>query len=563
MSLSVTESFLEDYKYYLSSSSSSLTSTTPTTKTTNAEAAATTRSETKTSSSSTIERKNNQHQQQQPPQRLTNTEKKSSSSQSQLSISSPSSSSSSSPQSFNNNNNNNNNNGKNSRDKPYIVIHVGPPKTGSTTIQFALEHLNASGILAQDNYRYDDYLVERIMSKKCSWKLLSHRKKFYKKNMHATNNVASTSNKNGTTNNRDDESNDGDSDINIPHFNDILNEEKGYNDRLASSLIDNVDCWNKTIRLLQPYLETKTNLMYSGEPWSFKSHRVWSQTHFTMIDWKSIYITLSKDWNILVVFGYRRYYEWLVSSHQQLNRYTPSKVETKDWPKKGQKHNRYSINKIPVPQTRESMFKLLYRYSDDLKQEMIQHPYIPFKILNMHNNDDDNTSASTTSNKKKKYGLVSNFVCDVLPNAPQTCKYSIEHSHELEVIKNPSESLFYDVLGVAAYHEGYIDVPQGNYDRHDVAVAIQEYHENVLNRTSFDFPLKQPKIEKLQNLLNLSLTLEEEVLPEFATSPGVKEKHESNFWKYTLDKQRYSWIDTHQVLHNDTNWISFFKTNYQ
>ena len=51
------------------------------------------------------------------------------------------------------------------------------------------------------------------------------------------------------------------------------------------------------------------------------------------------------------------------------------KLLRKIWPKKGQKHNRNSINKVPVPQHRENMFKLTYRYTDDLLREMKLHPY--------------------------------------------------------------------------------------------------------------------------------------------------------------------------------------------
>ena len=38
--------------------------------------------------------------------------------------------------------------------KPWFLLHVGPPKTATTTLQIELAKLNSSGVLEQDNYVY-------------------------------------------------------------------------------------------------------------------------------------------------------------------------------------------------------------------------------------------------------------------------------------------------------------------------------------------------------------------------------------------------------------------------
>jgi hypothetical protein len=45
--------------------------------------------------------------------------------------------------------------------KPYLVIHDGPPKTGTTTLQYAFSRMNEGGILAKDNYTYQQAYLKK------------------------------------------------------------------------------------------------------------------------------------------------------------------------------------------------------------------------------------------------------------------------------------------------------------------------------------------------------------------------------------------------------------------
>jgi hypothetical protein len=139
------------------------------------------------------------------------------------------------------------------------------------------------------------------------------------------------------------------------------------------------------------------------------------------------------------------------------------------------------------------MPSILYRYSDHLLKEMQKYPEIPTAILNMH---------------LKRGPLFSTFVCDIIPNAPHTCQSSLKKDQEstTELVKNPSRSLFFDALAVAAHQSGIINNNQ--FKRHRVANKIQKYHEGTLHQAPFDFPLKCPPKSQLDGFLNLSLSLE-------------------------------------------------------
>lgn len=379
----------------------------------------------------------------------------------------------------------------NKRDKPYLVVHVGPPKTGTSTLQAAFRSMSMQGILAQDIFTYNKNIISKIMDRGCHQQLAEQRK--------------------------------------------IHNETN--NDAILLDRLQNVKCWNKTLEILEPFRKSKTNIMYSYEAFSFHSNRISTERGYSMVDWLSLHLTLCKDWNFVFVFSYRRYPEWIFSAYKQINRWTNSKPRMNKWPGMGGKRLQ-SVD--PLPSSRKTMLSIPYRYANSLKQEMQRHPEISTVVFNMH----------------LEQGLASTFFCDILPNAPHSCQRSLQQDQEqtTEIVNNPSQSLFYDALGVAASESGRINSTR--YKRHDVAAQLQAYQEETLQQGPFDFALTCPLKSQLDHFLNLSLSLEKDILPEFAASKGVREEHISSFWK-TVDLKKFCWIDTDAVLKNST-WEDYF-----
>jgi hypothetical protein len=195
----------------------------------------------------------------------------------------------------------------------------------------------------------------------------------------------------------------------------------------------------------------------------------------------------------------------------------------------------------PLPTSRKTRTRISYRYSHFLLKEMQNYPQIPTAIFNMYN--------------QERAGLISSFVCDVLKNAPRICQYSLKQDREQanEGMKNPSQSLFYDALAVAAHRQGLVN--STDFERHFVTVRVKRYHEK-LQQGPLDFPLECPRKSDLDSFLNLSLSLEQEIVPEFAALAGVEEEHRSSFWK-SVERKKFCWIDTNEVLRNAT-WRDFF-----
>ena len=374
--------------------------------------------------------------------------------------------------------------------KPYMIIHVGPAKTGTTTLQLALSKLEEEGILNSDHYKYvKTGVLGAVMDHKCHLQLVQVREHY-----------------NGTD------------------ANDL------------GGVLRRVECWKTALDQLEPHKNNHTNLIGSSEPWSFTLSTVHTKaTGKQMVDWESIYLTLSQDWNIIVVFGYRRVPEWTASRHQQRYRWKPLKPNMNAWPTK--RNGPVTIKPLKLPTTPHELKRC--RYSDSLKGEMERQPRLSYAILNMHRTDQN---------------FVNAFVCDILPNAPNTCQYVEKNPNEFQGVANPSRSIFYDAIACEAAYTGLIDGKR--YKRHDVVVAFKKYHEKTLKLGPFDFPLIDLPTDALENVLNFSLAMELEVVPEFATLPGVKEEHEASFWKFA-ERHKFSWVDTEAAIQNST-WRSFF-----
>jgi hypothetical protein len=122
-----------------------------------------------------------------------------------------------------------------------------------------------------------------------------------------------------------------------------------------------------------------------------------------------------------------------------------------------------------------------------------------------------------------------------------------------EVVKNPSQTLFYDALAVAAVEKGLLT---NQLQRKSAGTQIAEFHKTVMNQSLSEFPLLCMTQDENHEYLNYSLAIEERLLPEFYRSSQGKAAHTKEFWE-NVEKKKYCWIDTDSVLLNQ-HWQRFF-----
>lgn len=331
------------------------------------------------------------------------------------------------------------------RERPHLVIHVGPPKTATTTLQTALTHLQNR--LSDDNYVYAGRYYNPFVNS--SGTLIYNRT---------------------------------DSDL-------VKMMKTMFSKKTCERAVRrNASLTTCTVEFLQELDRYKggQNLLISDEALasrSFEEPRAFAALREA--------VQTGRD--PLIIIGYRRFFQWMRSDIHQQFRFDRKIRKVDEWP--GPKT---AGRKVP------DIFPILYRnYPNTIKYTTSDRnriePYIPVQIFNMHGN----------------YGsIISQFACNMLPDAPQTCQASkgLEQSGVKTQmnVANSSYHWNYDKLTVGAAELGLIDTER--FSRRTVREDLMNFTRNHLKLSAFDFELDCPSQEQLQSFLTLSLDYEKNAL---------------------------------------------------
>jgi hypothetical protein len=401
-------------------------------------------------------------------------------------------------------------------EKPWLVIHVGPPKTATTTIQEALTTDTFQQALQRDNYVYTGAYIrndgqfqrpkkinQQLKDVRCHMEMSKARQQLSRKN-----------------------------------------KRQNSPKKAVKEVVSRVPCAKEIVRLLQIFKKRNQSLIISDETLSNAWTAFYDMRNKAPLDFISLRELLSDDWNLLVIIGYRRFVDWLPSAKQQIERWNPHKPRMNKWPD-GTRTGGKAVSGV-FPDYWKRPRGLAYHYTHEVLAAVDN--ILPVRIFNMHLTDADDDQLVPVR---------TNFLCHALPNAPHTCAFSkqMDAATLQEKIANPQQTLSYDMLATAAAAANLIDTVA--IKRHDAVLAAQEYHEKVLNQTATDFPVTCPDKSEYETYLNHSLILEKEILPElFATTPALEERHIADFWK-SVAQQKYCHIDTAAVL-QESQWVTFF-----
>ena len=385
-------------------------------------------------------------------------------------------------------------------DRPFFVLHVGPPKTATTTLQTELT--NEMEMLALDDFTYGGQVMLDPDNMWKHWK-----------------------------------------GVLLKQLTDAKCQKAVHSARINDRPWPG--CWKQFLKMLNIRRKQGYHLILSDETLSMKYQSFGHDVGRTSIDWPSLKMALEdQGWRPLVIVGYRRLFEVMPSAKQQWDRWTHAGNRGLTlWPPEGRTLQPLFPEVLNDPRLYDGYVPrfiartIQWSYTDHLI-EMIS-PYFEVRLLNMH---DDLSIRST-------------LLCRVLPYAPRACRQSLlddQRSNELH--KNTEQSLFYDAITTEAADRGWID--KTIFSRHMVDLVVREYFEDELGRNPMaDLPLLCPPNSQLIKLLERSLVKERQILTP-TVAETMKEQHEADFWKAAA-KKKFCWVDVNATL-ADPHWRQFF-----
>lgn len=320
--------------------------------------------------------------------------------------------------------------------KPYFVLHVGPPKTATTTIQCGLDELSAE--LAKD----DSYF---FMGKRCP----------------RSNNETMANGEAG-----------------IPGHHLML----GLN-----SANPNSRGYEKLKERMEYHRARGNHMIFSIEAMS-------NHLEDRPETWK-LFLSMFEGWNVRIVVAYRHYFDWIRSMYFQQH---IGKKYREKWPEqKGLEHPSFHdfLGYHLERWERRTPSNDGHSWGQHLSLYAVRYFAEHFDdvwVFDLHQDGD----------------VLTNFVCQMVPNASNTCR-RLQTSSFIDVgVKRESHSFDADRLAFAAYSGGVLDKEIGRTAAVK-AISTELEKTGVLSIASNMVCLTDSVASKF---LNASLWFEREVL---------------------------------------------------
>ena len=352
----------------------------------------------------------------------------------------------------------------------YFFLHVGPPKTATTTLQHGLQKLNDT-LWNEDDVLFDflttsDHYISSVCNSAC------HK--------------ASRT----------------------------VREERDSNHSNAAlvAALREIPCWDELLQTLQKQRresgKSQMSWMYSNEDLSTGTKH--------NIDWRALQMILqSIDIQLVAIVTYRRFADWLHSTHRHVAKFTGRKPAWNNWPAANQEETRG----LPMTLVRAALLSkgqtgqghlFPFLYTDQVLKTIPD--MIPVRLLNLHD---------TTHLERSPMSLL---LCDLLVDTTShACAASLAHDEQTQnaasalVLNSAAEEenvedrptiTNYDRIAVEAYRSGKI-VSTTKLTRRQIGLLARDWHHKVLNETQQDLPLSCPTPARIERVWNLVRQREE------------------------------------------------------
>lgn len=404
-------------------------------------------------------------------------------------------------------------------DELIAIIHIGPMKTGSSSIQRTFYHLH-NELYNQDHY--EDISLSFSSSKSTKvWNF-----------------IACFRHDNNNNNN------------NIPESNRKLLDIICHN----TSIIDMKDI----------AIQRQNHVIISAEYLTSPLTNIKALQQFLLPLWKKHRI----------IAYYRRYYDWLVSLHNQIFKYKlPNhRISIIDFISREVINTTTKTTSTATKWDRDYIVSAIERYSQYFNDIKV---YNLHEIIHQKNANGSNSGSGD---------IREHFYCTALINATHSCNQYRQLTANTSNLPswfhndNPSMPLVYSEIIYYAIQMKLIPSVIQMYNNTDYIIdesnifelvyntnyisSLQHYHENILNRSIYDFGNAQymicPNTVILDLLLQKSLYTEELLFPIYYNQQGRNEilnDYQTNFISKKLCN-----INVPSILHNEIIYRNFLQT---
>lgn len=385
------------------------------------------------------------------------------------------------------------------RHRPTFVLHIGPSKTATSTLQTDCRKMQDQGILERDKTLFIGRAsgIYRKTDPRLKW---MHLKGLFGKAC-------------------------------IKPWSDVT--ERPH-------LLTNSSCL-KSYQMLEESYKMNQSIVYSDEAWSYNNHfGPWELYNSSVSDYLPyLRSTIFRDWDFHILIGYRDLYDWLVSAMKQ--KWGTECLLVKEWPPEG--------DKCPPPLMLNwashdgHMNVRWYRYIDQTVDALLAGEL----EQNIHLWDFHSGEHITNY-------LFCNVVADSMPNA---CNYSQSRPELPTVNRRESTAQFYNDI---VFHAATLKLPGLDVisqSRSDATTKLMEYHQTNLNRGIHDLPMYEcPPRRQLQELLNKTLGIREKYMVANARNQSRRTDDEirNHFWRLVDETFVFCQVDTQRLLHGSSSW---------
>lgn len=287
------------------------------------------------------------------------------------------------------------------------------------------------------------------------------------------------------------------------------------------------DCWRVVTEELDAVYEAGFNMVMVSEGLG------------TMPFDMPAFLAATEKWHVEVIMLYRPFFSWLPSIKNQFEKGMGFLKEFPTQPCNSPLG--FCCNDRHRPFRSAPLYRAIGRHGVDgvqcrfLKRYLYEpvrafeqfHSTINTKIIDMRDN------------------VVGTLFCNVL-NAPTSCK-AIQEMPAPKV--NPSKNMDYHLIATTAMDAGILKVTDTR-SRKEVVADIEQFHQTKL--AGKPLPLECAEPTALEKLLDESLRLEQELVPQFYN----ESQHRAGF-ATAVGKNKYCSADVYAIL-KDPEWRKFF-----